>query len=255
MPRIDIRHHDDRGERTIAKRERYSKMTDPVEYALEVVARAEDRLADERKELEAGISTAWQRVEQVKATTAEAQAQAEQAKMEAENAKRRWQMAIGVAEREVGQEGNDTPKASDDTLKGGDDSDDTPVDTSDTSKPTTTPKRGLTASESIAQRRLASDRAQLLASDRAQSRLTPAKSSSDVEGQWVHCKITKGKGVGRSNWIYLSAAQWLAMPQPERARYVFQRNDREGNYYPLRSRPSSRRIPGTRVTRSPRMRW
>lgn len=260
MTRIDTRHHDDRGERTIAKRERLSKMTDPVEYALEVVARGDKRLADERKELEASISTAWQRVEKAKATTAEAKAQAEQAKLEAENAKRQWQMAIGVAERErdeLPKGSSDTLENVDDTLKDGDDITSQPIDTSDTTKPSTTPKRGLTASESIAQRKTAAP----VPAKKPTPETEPTYKAKPREHilletrpdeSFVMVRQRKYRGPGNAPQRYIPLSAWNRMSVEEHRQYDIFRTHDAGNHFGLAGYKGKGR--GVKVHRSRFMR-
>ena len=106
----------------------------------------------------------------------------------------------------------------------------------------------LTASEILAQARAD---AKKTAKDAMVEANKKPKTNHDIEGQWVHCKISRGKGVGGAQWAYLSAAEWLAKPREEQSRYSIQRDGRAGNYYQLKSRPGAHNaITRTRVNRT-----
>ena len=104
----------------------------------------------------------------------------------------------------------------------------------------------LTASEILAQARAEAKKTADMASEEAKKK---PPTNHDIKGQWVHCKLSRGKGAGGAQWAYLSAANWLAKPIEEQKRYTVQRDGRAGNYFSLSSRPVAA-TPRTRVHRS-----
>jgi hypothetical protein len=66
-----------------------------------------------------------------------------------------------------------------------------------------------------------------------------------MSGNWVEAK--RRLGSLSNKWVVFSEKEWLGMPQEERAKYMFKRDVRPGNLYPLSGHPNTGRGRGTRV--------